>query len=771
MDPRPGRCFADRYDVVALLGEGGMGAVYHTHDRAVGVDVALKVLRPTRGGRQDVERFRREVRLARRITHRNVVRIHDLGSEEGLHFLTMELVTGVSLDCRLRAGALLPNEVAVVGAQICAGLIAAHEAGVIHRDLKPSNVLLEDGGRVVLTDFGIARALESPSECVRTDGVLGTPYYLAPEQVMGEAVDARTDIYSLGVMLYELLTGRVPFDAPTPMAAALARLTAPAPDPRSLAQVPDAVAELVLGCLARNPAERHASAREVERRLEALIQWDAPTVEMERPTVRPAPPAEATTGLARPWRMPSLAGLRTLAVLPFRYHGPPGEAFLGPALAEELIDVLSRTQGLRVLAAGATESVGDLRDPRAVGRALGADLIVDGRLALAGGRVRTSARMIEASTGVQTWSERFEGEPGDLIAMQERMSLQIAETLRLEILLRQGARGAPAEAVALYLEARRPRAPNELKDGGSRILALFEQCLSLAPEMKVAVAGYALATLRAWFFPIADPSKDWAGVARERVDLAMLMARDLAETHLAQAMLATQLGGYAGAVAALREALRIAPTYAQAIAFLAMLQGEAGQPDLAIGRHELALELDPTLSGSLMEIARINELLGRPEEADRALERMERGTHRVSVARSVAALRIGTWRRDAPAIRRALAELPSVGGRTAELLNHQGRVATGDGPVAEATRWAAEAIPRMPHARMRTMAWQVMVELSCMDGDLEQAMAALRRAADEVLVDVLWLDRCRLLGPIRGHGPFSEVRRRVRERAASLWAG
>jgi eukaryotic-like serine/threonine-protein kinase len=269
------RLFARRYLLRGVLGRGGMGTVYLAHDEDQGEVVALKMLDAS-GMRSPVvlERFSREARLTRRISHPHVARVFDLGSYQGRAFLTLEYVEGEDLRARLRREGALEAEVAVrLALAVCAGLSAAHAAAVVHRDLKPANVLLERGGRVVLTDFGIARAMEDqgPGGLTHLQGVVGTPQYMAPEQLTESPVDARTDVYAMGLLLYEMLVGEPVFAQATSLKAAFERVRQPPPDPRHRAQVPEALAELVLSCLARAPEERPAGAAEVARRLEAWL--------------------------------------------------------------------------------------------------------------------------------------------------------------------------------------------------------------------------------------------------------------------------------------------------------------------------------------------------------------------------------------------------------------------------------------------------------------------------------------------------------------------
>ena len=247
-----GSVIADRFELQALLGEGGMGAVFRAHDRELDDHVALKLLHlETAEDAATLRRFRREVKLARRVTHRNVARTFDLGCYEGLRFLTMELIEGESLARRVTREPLHLPESLRVAAEIARGLSAAHVVGVVHRDLKPENVMLGEA-RVVLTDFGIARVADGLADVMRTGMVVGTPAYMAPEQLENGAIDGRTDVYALGTMLFQLLARRLPFEGDSPIPLAAQRLTGDAPDLRKLdTSMPEAVAVLVREMLSR----------------------------------------------------------------------------------------------------------------------------------------------------------------------------------------------------------------------------------------------------------------------------------------------------------------------------------------------------------------------------------------------------------------------------------------------------------------------------------------------------------------------------------------
>lgn len=268
-----GDFLAGRYRITGLIGRGGMGAVFRAVDRELGEDVAVKTLRPEfTADAALLERFRSEIRLARKITHRNVVRTHDIGEAGGVYYLTMELVQGITvrelLDTRGRLGV---DATLAIAAQLAEALAVAHAEGVIHRDIKSQNLLLDEAGVLKVMDFGVARLAERSQANTEAGMVVGTPAYMAPERLMGEAVDARSDLYSAGVVLYECLAGRLPYEAATPMSLVAKQLTqAPEPLEQVNPAVPAPVAALVMRLLAKAPEERPASASELVREVAKL---------------------------------------------------------------------------------------------------------------------------------------------------------------------------------------------------------------------------------------------------------------------------------------------------------------------------------------------------------------------------------------------------------------------------------------------------------------------------------------------------------------------
>jgi len=273
---RPGATFAGRYEVKEILGAGGMGVVYRAFDRELQEPVAIKTLRPEAlaGGSAALERFKQEIRLARRIAHRNVVRTYDLGEQNGMYYLTMEYVEGTSLKQLITARGKLPVAVTLtVGKQLCRALEVAHAEGVIHRDIKPQNIVVEPSGFLKVMDFGIARLANPPKGKGLTEAgtSIGTPDYMSPEQLSGAELDPRSDLYAAGVVLFECLTGRVPFEAETTWALVAKHLEEEPPDPRTLnADVPAELAAVILKAMAKSPADRFATAAEMHDALARL---------------------------------------------------------------------------------------------------------------------------------------------------------------------------------------------------------------------------------------------------------------------------------------------------------------------------------------------------------------------------------------------------------------------------------------------------------------------------------------------------------------------
>lgn len=471
----PGTLVAGRYRIEALVGVGAMGMIYRAADERLDLPVALKVLRPeltVRGG--DEERFVRELVLARQVSHRNVVRIHDLGEDGGLAFLTMDYVEGRSLQDVLRDDGPLPVERAVaVARQIAEGLAAAHEEGVVHRDLKPANVLLDDAGRAYVTDFGVARSV-SGSRITRTGSVLGTPGYLSPEQARGEAVDGRSDVYSLGLLLYEMLAGELPFRGETLSEVVTQRLTA---RPRTLGEagvrVPHTLERIVARCLAREADDRYPDAGALAADLTAVeagaavaaAPWPA-RLRGRRALPLPAVVLAAVLVLAlavgaalrwlpglRPGAAAAAGPVHAVAVLPLADETGRAElAWAATGIADMLTAALAESPDLRVVEGlRVTRTLQDLGLPagplpeaqaRQLADLLDVDRLVTGTLRAAAERLRVDARLLLADRpGLP--AETFHAQTG-----AERDLFDLVETLGAELRRRLEA-GPSGEAAEL----------------------------------------------------------------------------------------------------------------------------------------------------------------------------------------------------------------------------------------------------------------------------------------------------------------------------------
>ncbi|WAS95346.1 serine/threonine-protein kinase [Nannocystis punicea] len=762
-----GELYANRYRIEALAGRGGMGEVYRAVDVLVGDVVALKVLGKSVTPKQ-IDGFRREVRLARRISHPNVARTHDMGEHDGVPFLIMEFVEGTTLQDVLRndsaAGGLAPARAARIALSVCEALTAAHAAGVVHRDLKPANILLELEGRVVLTDFGIARPLD---EGQHTQGLLGTPVYMAPEQVAGAPVEARTDLYAVGLVLFEMLTGRLPFAGDTAFAAALARLSEPPLD--LLAVRPDApepLAELVRHCLSQEAAQRPASAAVIAERLRGWLIGSGETISSGAgplstlASTRHHPNATTPTSTLTP---------PMVAVLPLRYQGPPATAYLGEALTDAVIDVLQQTGGMRVLGSGATARYRDARDPRAVGTELGAAMVVDATLQVTPTLLRVQARLVEVQTGLQVYNERFEARADDLLDAQEIVSKKIAEGLRVELTTYAHRRTGTPEAIALYRRARRKITGGHIV-GPDGAIELLEEALQASPMFRPALASYAVACARAWFFAdrLGSP-RDFAALSRSAVARALELAPDLAETHFARGMYEVQVGEWRDAVKAFVKALELAPTYAHAHEYLSQLQCEAGNIEDGVSRARLAAALEPSLLQAYAHVARVHALRRDLAAIHEFIDKLEHQPH-FQFQALITRVRVAGWFGDLDTVRACLERSRSMAQSEREnAVSFSAHGLLGDYSREEMWAGFEEFLKGGPSPRMVTSTCQVTAEIMAIRGFHDDALTVIERACDARLIDLEWLDLCPALASVRSDPRFLKVRRVVAQRVEAMW--
>ena len=741
---------ANRYQIVRWLGGGGMGRVYEAIDTELGERVALKVLRA--GLSTDaLERFRREVRLARRVRHRNVARMFDIGEHAGDRFLTMELVDGEALTREL--GAPMPwHRVQALAIQICEGLAAAHEADIVHRDLKPDNILVERGTeRAVITDFGIARSLDDAG--VTQDGaVVGTPRYMAPEQLSGRSVDQRADIFSLGVVLYELASGTRPWAGDNAISVAVAQATQPAA-PLGYSALPPGFVTLVERCLALEPERRPQTIAEVLAVLRAPETLSPPTGR-DRAVVRPAAIATAANERVQE---------STLAVLPLACA--PGDEYLADGLHEDLIDILSTTPSLRVRPAGVVRAHGEL-DPRTLGKQLAVDHVVAGSLRRTPSAIRVSARLISVADGFQIWAHRADCSEGDVLATSETLAREIASALSTRATA--ATRPTDPRSVDLYLRARA-----ELRRfWGSHAQSatdLLDQAYQLSPGSAPIAGARAFAAVTAWVF-----QGDSLLFDRARHALADGLATQHPEAYLAAASFKLNTGDPVGGAKDLATALVRAPMLSQAHEMAGKILVEIGAVGEARHHFETATALDPTRVPVVsMQIARLDALEGWWERAAGRVAALRADSDRsLSQLAMVFEARLAGWRGDRDAMLAAARQFaPRMGASASRLVAYISEAAVGSGLDEESWRgFLREYSGHGKPERGQLMGLQLMAEISIVYGLDDMALEVLEEAGRCNLMDVVVLDKCPLFDRVRLQPRFKRVRDEVADRAARVLA-
>lgn len=789
MPPVLSQLHGGRYQLLDLIGVGGAGTVYRARDIELDEIVALKVLRKELVRTPLViDRFRSEVKLGRRITHRNIARMFDIDEHEGERFLTMEFVEGNSLS-HLVGQPLAMWFVLDIAQQICAGLDAAHAASVIHLDLKPDNVILAKDGRVVLTDFGIARALQPSERATQVNGeFIGTPEYMSPEQAEGGAIDFRTDLYSLGVMLFELLTGYLPFTGDTPLATAAARLLRPAPDPRShRPNLPEFLAQIVLRCLARTPDERYASASQLAESLaaaSATIPGAAlPSASSSFPSTLGLRGPRTNSPVSTPIDTPSdssgvfsgglLATIdqvsgapaKSVAVLPFRNQGPPTDAYLADGLTDDLVDSLSMVQGLRVRSRGVVRQYLDQTDPVAIGRALEVDILVEGTVRRSEDTLRITARLIQGADGVQVWAQRFDRPAALALQVSDEVAQAVALALAVSGSAPQRAVLQDAQAVDLYLRARALFQRNGDRLSMAECVALYQQALTLRPDDPQLLTGYALAQARMWFFGAAGSGE----AAQATAERAVAVAPERGDSHLALASVRFSSCDLVGAVEELMLALERGPNLSDAHDLLGRILVETGPVQSGMRHLEHALELEPNLTRTLVDRARVEALLGRWDSMEQLLDLAE-SSRQTPTPMWVLRARMAMWQGDTARAAVLLAH-PDVNNGKNELIIRFLQIAAKVRKIDPSQLLEGFVFGvQTSSPRGRLFFHQLATEIHCFQGEFDSTVRSLARAVDVGLCDLIWYDRCPLLDPLRRDLRFKALRKVIASRSVRVKA-
>ncbi|HTR97773.1 MAG TPA: protein kinase [Candidatus Acidoferrales bacterium] len=620
------------YEIVALLGSGGMGEVWRARDSRLGRDVAIKVLPAGVAGDPDrLARFEREARAVAALNHPNIVTLHSVEEAAGVRFLTMELVEGESLDRLLETGGLPIARVLALAIPMADALAAAHARGVVHRDLKPANVMVTPERRVKVLDFGLAKTADPGPDLGATRAatvaspvsavglIVGTVPYMSPEQLRGDVLDARTDLFSLGVLLYELATGRRPFGGASSaeVSSAILRDT-PAPVRALRGDLPQDLERIVARCLEKDPERRIQTAKDVRNELELI-----------RRALDSAPSHAA----AAPAPVPDVRALPSIAVLPFENRSRDEEdEYFADGLADELLNVIGRIRGLRVAARTSSRQFkGGADDPATIGRKLNVATLIEGSVRKSGSRVRITVQLVSVADGFHLWSESYDRTLDDIFAVQDDIAQSVVSELRRRLLGEEpdsrasgevraevaaalAGRGSDAEAHQLFFRARHflgRRGPGD----STRAIALLRQAVGLEPGHARAWATLARAEMARGDWGETDVEPAYAR-ARAALARAIELQPDLADAHLAIARIhAFHEFDIAAGLVATGRALEAAPRDAEALTEHAAMQMLCSRFEEAVATLSVARELDPLSASGSAGLARAYLSMGRLESA------------------------------------------------------------------------------------------------------------------------------------------------------------
>jgi serine/threonine protein kinase/cytochrome c-type biogenesis protein CcmH/NrfG len=569
------------YRILEKLGEGGMGVVYRAEDTKLGRAVAIKLLPQHLGGDDEAKRrFIQEAKAASALDHPNICTIHEIDeTKDGRIFMVMALYEGRTVKEHLGQGPLDIARAVDIATGVARGLERAHERGIVHRDIKPANIMVASDGLVKIMDFGIAK-LAGEATITRTGSSIGTVAYMSPEQASGGAVDHRTDIWSLGVFLYEMLTGRRPFGGDYDQAAIYAIMNeAPKPPSALRREVPADLDRVVMKAMAKSPAERFQSAGDMRAALESCMRSTAPG-------------AVPSSG-RKPEHLPSIA------VLPFKDMSPQKDQdYLCEGIAEELLNALVQIEGLRVAARTSSAQFKDKAiNVQAIGRELGVQSVLEGSVRKSGDRLRITAQLINVEDGYHLFSEKYDRAADDVFAIQDEISLAIVDKLKVKLLRDEKSKLVKRhtdneEAYRLYLQGR--YFWNRRHEGRvQRGLEYFQRAIAIDPDYALPYSGIADCYFSLGFFDFLAPKVAF-GKCKEAALKAVELDPDLAEAH---ASLGNALFYFdwdlPAAEAEFRRAIGLNPNYAAVHYFYGMFLTAAGRFDDAVAQERRAMELDP----------------------------------------------------------------------------------------------------------------------------------------------------------------------------------
>jgi len=646
-----GSTFAGRYQIIEELGKGGMGKVYKVHDTKIKEKIALKLLKPEiASDKKTIERFSNELKFARKIRHKNVCQMFDLNEEKDTHYITMEYVSGEDLKSTIiRIGQLPIAKTISIAKQICEGLEEAHRLDVVHRDLKPQNIMLDKEGNARIMDFGIARSITGKG--ITGAGVMiGTPEYMSPEQVEGKEVDPRSDIYSLGVILYEMVTGRVPFEGDTPLSIAVKHKTETPKEPRELnSQIPEDLSRVILRCMEKDKEKRYQSAGEVHSELEN-IEKGIPTTERVVFKRKPITSKEITVSfnlkklfipalvilvvliavmiIWKPWSKrvmaPGLTDIPSIAVLPFEdLSQQKDQAYICDGLADELINRLTNIGSVRVPARTSTFSLKDKGfGINEIAEKLNVEMILEGSLRKTGKKLRIQVQLVNAADGFPVWSEKYERNEEDIFVLQDEISLEIVDKLKVRLLGEEKNKlvkrhTESPEAYYFYLQGRWFLERRER--GFKKAIECFEQAIKKDAAFALAYAGLADSYLISSFYGFI-PREEAYPKGKSMVAKALELDDTLGEAHTTLGMIKSVSLDRQGAEEEFIRAIELNKNYSPVHHHYSYLLSALGRHKEAISEAKKALELDPL---SAVMLRGLGIVYFRAREYDNALEKLE----------------------------------------------------------------------------------------------------------------------------------------------------
>jgi serine/threonine-protein kinase len=588
------------YRISSMIGAGGMGEVYLAEDTRLRRKVALKVLPESIASDKDrLLRFEREAFAASALNHPNILTIFEFGADGPTHFLASEFVAGETLREHLRRGELTVSETLEITLQIASALQAAHNAGIIHRDIKPENVMIRDDGYVKVVDFGLAKleprvvahVSEEEAETRRqlqtqAGTIMGTVAYMSPEQARGKEVDARSDLFSLGVVLYEMLARRQPFTGETVNHTIVAILEKkPVPVSEFFRNCSFDVDKIIDKVLAKESSARYQSAKELLVDLKDAQQELEFQSRLER---------SSSPGLRD-----ETASTNSIAVLPFTNMSADADnEYFCDGLAEELLNALAKIDNLKVAARTSAFSFkGKNAEAREIGRILNVNTVLEGSVRKSGNRIRITVQLINAADGYQIWSERYDREMKDIFDIQDEITLAVVDGLKVKLLGEKKAAVLKrytdnTEAYQLYLKGQFHYGKYSAA-GWRKAIEYFEQALALEPEYAPAHAGVAAALSGLWYYG-HDSGSDVISKMRAAIAGALQIDADLAEAHRAQALLQFFVDwNFPAAEKSLKRTLALNPNDALAHAWHSFWLIVMGHREQAVAAARRAQELDP----------------------------------------------------------------------------------------------------------------------------------------------------------------------------------